>query len=175
MRTSLGDHLLALRRPAGMAALAAAAGGVVALMAPRMTLWRLTARVQALDTVGDQPVTGLAGADASPLTWAVALIGVAIVVVAVLVAVDRPPPRAEPLLVGAGAIVVTATSILLATPPGPRRFAHAPGVGDLIGDAVPLPTGVGIDLAVEPAMGMWVLAAAGPLVIAGTLVAMRRG
>lgn len=175
MRTSLGDHLLALRRPAALAALAAAAGGVVASMAPWMALWRLTARVQALDTVGEQPVAVLPGSDASPLVWAVAAVGVVAAVLAVLVAVDRPPPRAETLLVGAGVVVVAAVGVLLVTRPATGAFRGRAGAAELMDGEVPLPTGVGIDLGVEPAMGMWVLAAAGLLVVAGTLVALRRG
>lgn len=175
MRTSVGDHLLALRRPAAMAALAAAGGGGIAAMAPRMTLWELTARVQALDTVGEQPVTGLPGHAASPVTWVVAAVGLAVVVIAVLVAVDRPPPRAESLLLSAGALVVTAVAALLLLRPDREAFAARPDAADLITGDVALPTGVGIDLAVEPAMGMWVLAAAGLLVIVGSLLALRRG
>lgn len=175
MRTSLGDHLRALRRPAALAALAAAAGGAVAAMAPQMALWQLVARVQALDTVGEQPVTALPGSAASPLTWAVAVLGMAVVVLAALVAVDRPPPHAEALLVGAGVVVVGCVGVLLLTPPGTAAFAGLPGATELVDGQVPLPSGVGIDLAVEPATGMWVLAASGLLVAAGTLVALRRG
>jgi hypothetical protein len=40
---------------------------------------------------------------------------------------------------------------------------------------VPLPTGVDIALQVQPTTGLWVLFVAGLLVIAGTLVALRRG
>lgn len=175
MRTSLGDHLRALRRPAALAALAAAAGGAVAAMAPQMALWRLIARVQALDTVGEQPVAVLPGSAASPVVWGVAAIGVAVVVVASLVAVDRPPPHAEALLVSAGAAIVAAVGVLLVTSPGTAAFAGRPGAAELVDGQVPLPSGVGIDLAVEPATGMWVLAASGLLVAAGTLVALRRG
>lgn len=175
MRTSLGDHLLALRRPAALAALAAAAGGAVAAMAPQLALWRLTARVQALDTVGEQPVTQLAGGATSSLAWVVAATGVAIVVLATLVALDRPPPHAEGLLCGAGTLVLAAVVVLLLAPPGPSAFAGRPGVAELTSGDVPLPSGIGIELSVEPATGMWVLATAGLLVIAGTLVALRRG
>lgn len=175
MRTSLGDHLRVLRRPAALAALAAAAGGVVAALAPRMALWRLTARVQALDTVGEQPVAVLGGSAASPLTWGVAAVGAAVVVLAVLVAADRPPPHPEVLLVGAGVLMVAAVGVLLVTRPSTDAFAGRPGAAELIDGEVPLPTGVGIELGVEPAMGMWVLAAAGLLVVAGSMVALRRG
>lgn len=175
MRTSLGDHLLALRRPAALAALVAAAGGVAAALAPHMPLWRLTASVQALDTVGEQPVTVLDGAATSPVTWGIAAVGVVAVVLALLVAVDRPPPRPEALLVGTGVLLMTAVGVLLATRPSPAAFAGRPGAAELVEGTVPLPTGVGIDLGVEPALGMWVLASAGLLVVAGSMLALRRG
>lgn len=175
MRTSLGDHLVALRRPAALAALGAAAGGAVAAMAPTLPLWRLTARVQALDTVGRQDVTALSGDATSGVTWGIAVVGVLVVVLAALVAVDRPPPAAERLLVGAGVLVMVATGVLLADRPPARAFADDLAAADLIGGEVPLPTGVGIDLWVQPDSGMWALFAAGALVVTGTLVALRRG
>ena len=172
MRTSLGDHLVTLRRPAALAALGAATGGLVAVLAPRLPLWRLAAEVQALDTVGRQDVTTLPGAATSPWTWAVAAVGAVVIVLAVLVAVDRPPPHAERVLVGAGAVVLAATAALFVARPGPAAF---PGQSDLATGAVPLPTGVGIDLWVEPGAGLWLLVGAGVLVVLGTLVALRRG
>lgn len=175
MRTSVGDHLLALRRPAALAAVAAAAGGAVGCIAPRMGVWQLTARVRALDTVGDQRVATLSGAEASPLAWVVAAVGLVAVVLALLVAVDRPPPFAEQLLVGAGGLLLGAAGAVLLDRPAPSAFSGHRGAADLVGDGVPLPTGVAIELAVEPALGIWVLAAAGLLVAAGTMVAMRRG
>lgn len=175
MRTSLGDHLVALRRPAALAALAAAAGGFVAVMAPWLQLWRLTARVQALDTVGRQDVTGLTGAAASWLTWALAAVGIAVIVLSVLVAVDRPPSHAEPVLVTAGLLVLGGTIALRLTPPDPTAFTADVAAADLVSGSVPLPTGVGIDLWVEPAAGLWLLAGAGALIVVGTLVALRRG
>ena len=175
MRTTLGDHLLALRRPAALAALAAAAGGAIAAIAPHMALWRLTASVQALDTVGQQPVAVLRGAATSPLTWGIAAIGVVAIVLALLVAVDRPPPHPEVLLVGAGLLLMGAVGTLLATRPPPAAFAGQPGAAELVDGTVPLPTGVGIDLSVQPALGMWALASAGLLVVAGSMVALRRG
>lgn len=175
MRTSLGDHLVALRRPAALAALGAAAGGVVAAMAPRLPLWRLTARVQALDTVGRQEVTSLSGGATSWLTWGIAVAGVLVVVLAALVAVDRPPPAAERVLVATGALVVLAAAVLLADPPSVTAFAGDAAAADLIAGSVPLPTGVGIDLWVQPDSGLWALFATGALVVVGTLVALRRG
>lgn len=175
VRTSLGDHLLALRRPAALAALAATAGGAVAAMAPSMALWRLTAQVRALDTTGEQPVTVLRGAETSSVVWVIAAAGVAAVVVSLLVAVDRPPPLAESVLVAAGAAVIAAVGLLVIDRPGTHAFGHHAGARELVAGDVPLPTGVGIELAVEPALGLWVLGAAGLLVIAGSMVALRRG
>lgn len=175
MRTRLGDHLHALRRPAALAALAATAGGAVAAMAPSIALWSLVAQVRALDTTGEQPVAVLRGAGASPVVWVVVAAGVVAVVVSLLVAVDRPPPLAEPVLLTAGALVVAAVGLLAVDRPDSHAFGHNAGARELVAGDVPLPTGVGIDLAVQPAMGLWVLGAAGLLVIAGSLVALRRG
>lgn len=175
MRTSLGDHLVALRRPAALAAIGAAAGGAVAAMAPSLPLWQLAARVQALDTVGQQEVAALSGEATSGLTWAIAAVGLAVVVLATMVAVDRPPPAAEALLVGAGVLVVAATAVLFADRPATTAFATDVAAADLVTGDVPLPTGVGIDLWVQPASGLWALLAAGALVVVGSLVAMRRG
>lgn len=175
MHTSLGDHLVALRRPAALAAIGAAAGGAVAAMAPSLPLWQLAARVQALDTVGQQEVTALSGGATSGLTWAIAAVGLVVVVLATMVAVDRPPPAAEALLVGAGLLVVAATVVLLADRPAATAFATDVAAADLVTGEVPLPTGVGIDLWVQPASGLWALLAAGALVVVGSLVALRRG
>lgn len=175
MRTSLGDHLVALRRPAALAALGAAGGGAVATLAPSLPLWRLTARVQALDTVGSQPVTTLPGSTTSALTWLLAAIGIVVVVVASMVAVDRPPPAAEKLLVGAGVLVITVTCVLLGTRPEAAAFAGDAAAADLVTGAAPLPTGVDIELWVQPAVGLWALLCAGVLVVVGTVVALRRG
>lgn len=175
MRTSLGDHLVALRRPAALAAVAAASGGVVAAMAPRQGLWRLSAQVQALDTIGEQSVTTLRGAEASWLTWAVAAVGVVIVVTALLVALDRPPPRAEEVLLAAGVAVLLGSGLLLVTPPGAAAFAGDAAAAELLAGDAPLPTGVAIDLSVRPAAGLWMLPAGGVLVLAGTVLALRRG
>ena len=175
MRTSLGDHLVALRRPAALAALAAAAGGAVAAMAPSLPLWRLTARVQALDTIARQAVTTLPGGSTSALTWAVAVVGIVVVVLASMVAVDRPPPAAERLLVGAGVLIVASACLLLARRPAPAAFAGDATAADLVTGAAPLPTGVDIDLWVQPGVGLWALLGAGTLVVLGTVVALRRG
>lgn len=175
MRTSLGDHLVTLRRPAALAALAAAAGGVVAVLSPRLGLYELVAEVQALDTIGAQRVTVLAGADATAVTWGVAGVGVVVVALALLVAVDRPPGFAEPTLVACGALLLAAVVWLLVDAPADQAFADRPGVADLVAPGTRLPTGVDLQLAVRPAAGVWLLAGAGVLVIAGTLVALRRG
>jgi uncharacterized membrane protein YhhN len=174
VHTSLGDHLVALRRPAALAALAAAAGGAVAALAPQLRLWRLTAQVQALDTVDVQEVTALRGAATSDLTWGLAGIGVVVVGLAVLVAVDRPPPAAERLLVAAGLLVLAGTTALLVDRPATSAFTGGAATELVAGD-VPLPTGVDIALEVQPTTGFWVLYVAGLLMIAGTLVALRRG
>lgn len=144
-------------------------------MAPNLPLWLLTARVQALDTVGRQVVTSLPGGAASGLTWGIAVVGLAVVVVAALVAVDRPPPAAERLLVGAGVLIVVATAVLLADRPSPRAFADDVAAAELVAGRVPMPTGVGIDLWVQPGSGLWALFAAGILVVVGTVVALRHG
>lgn len=175
MRTGIGDHLLALRRPAALAALAAGAGGLVGVLAPRMAMWRLDAQVRALDTVGEQPVTILTGAQTSPVAWLVAAVGALVIALAVLVAVDRPPAYAEQLLVGAGGLQLGAAGWLLVARPDRSAFTHHAGAAELVRGDVVLPTGVAIDLTVEPALGIWVLAAAGLLVVAGTMVALRRG
>jgi len=175
VRTSLGDHLVALRRPAALAAVAAAFGGVVAVMAPRLGLWRLSAQVQALDTIGEQAVTTLRGAESSRVSWAIAAVGVVIVVNALLVALDRPPPRAEGVLLAAGVAVLLGSGLLLVTPPGAAAFADHAAAAELLAGDAPLPTGVDIDLSVRPASGLWMLPAGGVLVLAGTVVALRRG
>lgn len=144
-------------------------------LAPRMGVWQLTARVRALDTVADQRVAVLSGAEASAVVWVAAGVGLATVVLALLVAVDRPPPLAEQLLVGAGGLLLGTAGLLLLGRPATSAFAGHRGAAELVGGGVPLPTGVAIELAVEPALGIWVLAAAGLLVVAGTMVAMRRG
>lgn len=174
MRTSLGDHLVVLRRPAALAALAAAAGGAIGVYAPRLGLWTLTARVQALDTTGESAVTTMPGAQASPATWLAMSAGVVIIAVALLVALDRPPRRALRLLVASAAVLLLVTMAALLQRPEPAAFAADPRSGGLVA-GVALPLGVGIELLVHPAIGMWVLAASGLLVAAGAIVADRRG
>jgi len=71
--------------------------------------------------------------------------------------------------------VVAVVGVLVINRPTAHAFGHHAGARELVAGDVPLPTGVGIDLAVEPALGLWVLGAAGLLVIAGSMVALRRG
>lgn len=175
MRTRLGDHLAPLRRPAALAALAAAAGGIAAAMAPRLPLWRLVADVRALETNGAQDMAVLDGAATTPWTAAIALVGVVAVVIAVLVALDRPPPLAEQLLVAIAALLVAAAGLLLLDRPPPAAFDDVAAVAELRDEGTALPAGVEIELHVEPDSGIALLGLAGLLVAAGTLVALRRG
>ena len=79
------------------------------------------------------------------------------------------------MLVTAGLLVLGGTIALRLTPPDPTAFTADVAAADLVSGSVPLPTGVGIDLWVEPAAGLWLLAGAGALIVVGTLVALRRG
>lgn len=175
MRTRIGDHLAPLRRPAALAALAAAAGGTVTAMAPRLPLWQLAVDVRALDTTGSQHVAVLRGSATTPWTGAIAVVGVVVVVVAFLVALDRPPPLAEQVLLGSAALVVATAGVLLLAPPDPAAFDGDPAVAELRSGEAALPSGVEIDLEVEPATGIAALGLAGLLVAAGAFVALRRG
>lgn len=175
MRTRLGDHLAPLRRPAALAALAAAAGGTVAAMSRGLPLWRLVADVRALETNDAQQMAVLDGAATTPWTAAVVLVGVVVVVVAVLVALDRPPPMAEPLLVASAAVLVAAAGLLLLARPAPAAFDGQAAVAELRDQDTALPAGVEIELRVEPGSGIPALGLAGLLVAGGTLVALRHG
>lgn len=175
MRTSLADHLLALKRPAAVAALGVAAAGSVALRAPALGLWTLRSRVQALDTVGTTTVATMVGADASPVAWVAAVGGGVVLAVAVLVALDRPPPHAEAVLAVTALLLVACTGLLALHRPTVGDFgAVARAAGMDAGDEV-LPVGVDIALQVRPGVGLWLLTTAGPLIGVGTALVRRTG
>ncbi len=174
LRTSLGDQLVAMRRPAALAALASAAGGWIGVRAPTLGVWSLQAQVQALDTTGETTVTRMAGADATPLVWVAVAAGVVIIALSLLVALDRPVAHAPMLVIACGAVLLTVTLGVAMQPPSPADF-HGSVATEMLQDGVALPTGVGIELRVEPGPGLLVLGLSGLLAAAGAVVADRRG
>lgn len=175
MRTTLRDDLHALGRPGAWAAIGAALAGVVALRAPGIGAWALVATVEALGTADESTVAVLSAAEVTPLAWVATVVGVLVVVVSLLLAVDRPPAVAERLLLAAAVAVVAVGVAVLVARPAPADFAAHGRANDLVEGEASLPDGVAIDLRVRPAGGLAVLGAAGLAIAVLGTVASRRG
>lgn len=175
VRTRIRDDLHALARPGGVAAVAAAGGGLLALRAPGSTAWALVATVNALGTSDEGTVAVLTAAEVTRVAWAAWVLGGVVVLVALMVALDRPPPAAEAVLLAAAVgMVAVAVSVLVARP-SPVDFAAHGRARDLVGDTASLPTGIEIALTVEPTAGPVLLGVGALIVVVGTVLATRRG
>ena len=144
------------------------------MRAPASAAWSLVATVDALGTTDESTVATLSAVEVTPLAWAATGVGVLVVVVSMLVAIDKPPPGAERVLLLAALAMAAVTVAVVVARPAPTDFTVEPGTRDLV-EGTSLPTGVSVDLAVEPSSGP-VLLGLGALVVAGgTVLAMRRG
>ena len=174
MRVRLRDDLHALRRPGALAAVVAALGGLLAVWFPRTTAWRLVATVDAVGTADERTVAHLRAAEVTDVAWAAPVIGVVVVVVALLVAIDRPPVAAERLLLLGAVGMLALTIAVIVARPAPAAFAAHGRAADLVGAQEALPAGIEIELRVGPAPAPVALGVAALGVAVCGLLATRR-
>lgn len=175
MRARLRDDLHALRRPGAVAAIGAALGGMLALRAPTAPAWALVATVDALGTADESTVATLTASQTTSVARAAWVLGALVVAVALLLAIDRPPRIAEPVLLVAAVGMLAVTMSVLVARPTPADFLGHREVADLVAGEQSLPAGIDIDLAVQPTAGPMLLGLAAMGVVIGTVLATRRG
>lgn len=173
MRVRLRDDLRTLRRPGGVAALGAALGGLVALWSPTAPAWTLVATVDALGTSDRTAVAVRSGLETTVLAGVAWPAGVVVLVVATLVALDRPPPLADGVLTTCAVVMLAATTAVLVARPTTGDFVAHDRAGALVGAHEALPTGITIELGVRPAAGPVLLGVAALAVVFGTVLATR--
>lgn len=144
------------------------------MRSPTLGVWSLQAQVQALDTTGETTVTHMTGADATPVVWVAVAAGVVVILLAASIALDRPLTHASTTIIAAGAVLLAVTLAVAMQRPGAEEF-HSRAAAEMLQEGVALPTGVGIELRVEPGPGMLALGLSGVLAAAGAVVADRRG
>lgn len=168
-----GDVALTARlllRGDGLAGLAVAAGGALAVFAATRPWYHALAEVAMLDTAQARAVDSLIGTQT--LLGRVSLgVGLVAAVLGVLCAVDRPPAHARQVLLGcAVALLVTAAVAWLGPPPELARVAGSEG-DELARLGGRLPDGIRLRLAVRLATGPALTALASGIVAAGTIAA----
>lgn len=157
-----------LLRGSGIAGLAVACAGVLAMTAAYQPWYVVVARLAMLEHDQDRVVAELAGWQAHPWGWVVPALGLAAVVLGLGVALDRPVARARDLLLlAAVGLGMTVLAGALARPPVGRFDVAGSRLRELAELADRLPEGVALTFAVRPALGLWMaLVAAGAIVVA---------
>lgn len=164
-----GDLLLNLRivlRPRGVTGLIAAVVGLIGAVTVYLPWYEIRSEVTMLGSTRARTVAELAGWQAHPWLWVVAVTGALAMVIGVAIAVDRPPPRSRDLLVGTGvALALTAgVSALIVPPTG--RFGATETIAELGWLSERVPDDIAVELFVRPAAGLWVALAAAALLLA---------
>jgi hypothetical protein len=168
-----GDATLAARlllRGTGLAGLTAAVGGGVAVVAASRPWYVAVARVEMLGDDQSRPVSGLAGVPGTPWGWIVLAAGILAVAVGLAIAIDRPPPRARPVLWATAGAVAAAAVAALAAPADLTRVAGV-GASDLLEVAEELPVGVDVTMWTTTGSGVHLALAAAALVAIGAAAA----
>lgn len=177
-----GDLLLELRlllRPQALLGLAVALAGLAALVGAYMPWYEVAMEVsyrpwqeQGVAATQQAPAAWLSGWQAHAWGWLVPAVAVAVVVVGLLSAIDRPPPRHDRIEIGAGLVLAVFGGLGVVLVPAVERFGGE-RVAVLSDLARRLPDGLEMGLEVRPASGLWVTLAAAAL-LAGLGLATRR-
>lgn len=168
-----GDAALTARlllRGAGVAGIAVALGGALAIVAATRPWYHAMADVAMLGSSQGRAVDSLAGTQ-TVLGWVSLLAGLVAVVLGVACALDRPPAGARRMLLACAlALVVVAAVAWLGPAPELARVAGSEGEElARLGDR--LPEGIALQLAVRTAIGPVLTVLAGVIVGVGTLAA----
>jgi hypothetical protein len=168
-----GDAALTARlllRRTGVAGVTAAVGGVLAVVAAALPWYVAIADLSMLGEEQGRTVATLDGLPGTVWGWFALALAAGVAVLGAAIAVDRPPPRARPLLAGAAGTALLVAGVGSAARPDLRRVAGSTG-DDLLALADRLPSGVELSVAVAPGPGPVLLAVAGLLVAAAAVLA----
>ncbi|MDQ3932674.1 MAG: hypothetical protein M3252_07550 [Actinomycetota bacterium] len=154
-----GDLALQLRialRPRGLLGIAGAVAGMVGVVAVYLPWYELGAKVTLLGHARGRSIATLAGWQAQPWIWAAATISVFAAAIGVAVALDRPPPMTRRILLALGLALGALAGLSALLVPASSRFLADPRFDQLEAVAGRLPDDVALDLAVRPAIGLWI-------------------
>lgn len=166
MRGDLALQLRVALRSRGVLGLVTLVAAVATIAAVYLPWYEVQVRVEALGHSEAGAVTSIPGWQAQPWIWPVAGLAVGAAVLAVALAVDRPPSwTREGLLAVAVGIALVAGASAIARPPD-QRFLADERLRRLQAATVELPEDVQVDLGVMPAAGIWVSLAASALLLA---------
>ncbi|MDX1510162.1 MAG: hypothetical protein R3249_02345 [Nitriliruptorales bacterium] len=171
MRGALGLEARLLLRPAGIAGLIALVSAGVAAAGGYLAWYEVTANVELLGSRTSGSVASLAGWEAQPWGWLVPALGIAAMVLAAGLAVDRPVSfgRDGLLLSGFGIAMLVAIGALLFPPVD--RFIASEQLREMLGLADKMPVDSALSFQVAPGPGMWVTLAGAAMLVAATIAA----
>lgn len=172
MRGDAAIYLRMLRRPRGLIGGAGAAAALVAVVAAYLPWYEVAANVELLGTTSSRPVATLAGWAAQPWGWLVPALGVVALVVAGLLAVDRPVPSSRATILAVGVVLALLVALSGLTMPPVSRFDVAGSrLRELAGLADRLPRDVELSFTVRPGIGLWLTLAAALVLVVTALAA----
>lgn len=157
-----------LRRGSGIAGVTIVLGGAL-VVSGTFSPWRATvAQVDVLGVTDDRVIAVTHGVPATVGGWVLAVLGIAVLVLGVAVALDRPPPRSRRavLLLAGGCALATVAVLLLG--PGGAAPDHAQLLAQLGAEGGKLPGDVEVTGHQRHSIGPW-------LTLAGTVVAFIGG
>lgn len=170
-----GDATLQARlllRQTGIAGAGVTLGGFAAIIGAYRPWYAVTAELTMLDEDQTRSVAELAGWAAHPWGWLMPALGVLAIGLGVATAIDRPPARTRPLLLGTAGVLGLGALVGSWQRPEVNRFDIAGSrLRELVDLADRLPTGVELDFDVAVAGGVWITLLAAGIVLAGALTA----
>ncbi len=170
-----GDATLQARlllRATGMAGAAVTLGGIGALVGAYRPWYAVTAELRMLEADQTRSVAELAGWASHPWGWLVPALGVLAVALGVATAIDRPPARTRPVLLGTAGLLGVMAVVGSVRRPEVNRFDIAGSrLRELVDLADRLPSGVELGFTVAVADGVWVTLASAVVVLIGALAA----
>lgn len=170
-----GDVTLQARlllRRTGLAGTGVAVGGLLALAGAYRPWYAVRAELAMLGDDQSSAVAELAGWQAQPWGWVVPALGIVAVALGVAMALDRPPARTQPVLLGtAGLLGMSAAGGALLRPEIRRFDIAGSRLRELLDLAERLPDGVELDFGVAVSDGVWVTVVAATAVAVSALAA----
>lgn len=168
-----GDVALTARlllRGSGLAGLAVAAGGGLAVFAATEPWYHAMAEVEMLGADQARAIASLLGVQTVG-GWVSLVVGAGAVVLGIACALDRPPARARPLLLGGAVVLVLAAASAWLLPAPALDSVTGAEADQLAVLADRLPVGLALELQVRVAAGPALVALGSAIVAGGTFFA----